>query len=164
MKTLLLGALAALALGSAASAETLQFPSDAPVASITVPEGWTGEETEAGGIQAFSPDETVSFYVDVAASESAEKVLTDAASFLDENGVTIDAASQQDGTGTINGMQAGLTSWNGQDENGPVKITLAAVTASPQNLLIITYWASQEGGETNDAAVQAMVNSLTPAP
>ncbi len=162
MKTLLLGAIAALALGSAASAETLQFPSDAPVASVTVPDGWTAEETETG-IQAFSPDETVSFYIDAAAAESGEKVLTDAASFLDENGVTIDTASQEDGTGTINGMEAGLTSWNGQDANGPVKITLAAVSASPETMLIVTYWASQEGGEKHDADVQAMVNSLTPA-
>ncbi len=48
MKKLLLACVFALSLPFSVSAAELTFPSDAPVASITIPDSWGPKETETG--------------------------------------------------------------------------------------------------------------------
>ncbi|MBP0685903.1 hypothetical protein J8J21_22925, partial [Mycobacterium tuberculosis] len=75
-------------------AATLTFPSEAPVASITIPNSWGPKETE-GGIDATSDDSAIYLSVDVADAKTSDKVISDAIDFLTENGVKIDDSTKQ---------------------------------------------------------------------
>lgn len=54
MRNLLLAAAAFLALATIAGAAGVKFPSEAPVAVITIPDGWTAKEDD-GALDVSSP-------------------------------------------------------------------------------------------------------------
>lgn len=161
MKRLLL-ALAAALLPAMAGAATLEFPSDAPVASITIPDSWKPTETESG-IEANSPDTAIYFSVDVATAKSSDKVISDAVDFLAENGVTIDTATQKTSEDTLNGMAMQNFDWDGTDANGPVSIGLSVASPDGERVLVITYWGTKGEQEKHAAALTSIITSLTPS-
>lgn len=162
MKLRLLATCAALFLASAAQAETLVFPSDVPVATISFPDDWSAEETESG-IQSFSPDEAISLYVDVATPEDSKTIVDNAIKFLTDNGVTIDAASLKESKDTFNGMEMSNLSYDGTDASGPVSIGLSFVQPSEEKLLVLTYWGTKGEQEKHAEALTSIINSLKPA-
>ena len=93
MRSTLLAAFAMLLLGTAAEAETMTFPADAPVASVDFPDDWESTDTGAGAATS-SPDGMVQFYLDIADGKTVESVVEEAITFLGENGVTVDPATQ----------------------------------------------------------------------
>lgn len=163
MKLRVLAAAAAILLSSAAArAETLLFPSDKPVASITFPHTWEASENESG-VEGFSPDEAISFYVDVATEKTSDKVIDDSIEFLKTNGVTIDNKSLRESTTTVNGMEMSVFGWDGQDAEGASSIVLALLQPSPGKLLMITYWGTQGEEKKYEDDVDSIVNSIKPA-
>ena len=110
MKSTLLAVLAALFLGSAAEAGTMSFPEDAPVASVTFPDDWDSVETDVG-VRSFSADSAVAFYLDIADGKSIETVIDGAMTFLKDNGVTVDEATQTSKDGNVSGMTASMMPW-----------------------------------------------------
>lgn len=162
MKSFVLAAGSALLLASAAQAETLTFPSDAPVASATFPDSWKAEENDSG-IQAFSPDDAVYFYIDVGDTETSEKVMETGIDFLKENGVTIDPDSVKEDTGTINGMEVHTLDWDGKDASGDASIGMAFLQPSPDKMLIITYWGTKGDEDKYSADLGAIMQSIEPA-
>ncbi|MBB4065049.1 histidine kinase [Gellertiella hungarica] len=162
MKKAIIAALL-LALAPAASyAGTLNFPSDAPAATITIPDDWKPEETDSG-IQAESPDGAIYMSIDVAGAENVEKVIQDAITFLKDRGVTVDPASQKETDNELNGMPVKNFDWNGKDENGDVSIALSLVQPSEDKLLVLTYWGTQGDQDKHNDAIVAMLASLKPA-
>ena len=111
-------AVAALLFPAASFAETLAFPSDKPVASITIPDSWNPEETDTG-IQATSSDEAIYLAIDVADAADAGKLVDEAIKFLDKNGVKVDESTQKQSEDTINGMKMMNFDWSGKDKDGP---------------------------------------------
>ncbi|TDK36912.1 histidine kinase [Rhizobium deserti] len=161
-KMLLAAAAAIMLLPSASFAETLTFPSDAPVAQITIPDAWEPEETESG-IQATSDDSAIYLSIDVADEKSTDKVIDDAVEFLESNGVKIDASTQKQSEDTFNGMKMANFDWSGTDKDGPASIGLSLVSPKPGKLLVITYWGTKGEQEKHGKELMAIINSLKSA-
>lgn len=162
MKTLLAAAMMALLMPCGSQAATLLFPSDTPVASITIPDTWNPEET-ATGIQAVSDDDAIYFSIDVAEEKTSDKVIEDAFAFFEENGITIDPATQKESEDKFNGMTMSNLDWSGKDKDGPVNIGLSFVAPKPDKLLVITYWGTKGEQEKHGPVLMEIINSLKPA-
>jgi hypothetical protein len=138
----------------------MKFPSDAPVASITIPDSWQPEETESG-VQATSSDSAVYFSVDVADSKSMEKVTSDAIDFLTKSGVTVDVKTQKETPVTeVNGLQMTTLDWDGKDGDGPVSVGMAFVASSGEKALVVTYWGTKGDEDKHDAEITDMMMSI----
>jgi beta-lactamase class A len=162
MKKLVFATFAALLLGSAAGAGEITFPSDAPVATLTIPDDWSPKETETG-VDATSPDDAVYLSADVADAKSTDAVVKDALKYLQDQGVTVDAASAKQTEGKLNGMPMFAVDWTGTDKDGPVSISLAAVTVSDANNLIFTYWGTKGDEDADQGTIGDILKSLKPA-
>ncbi|WP_170975769.1 histidine kinase [Rhizobium sp. FY34] len=148
--------------GAFAASKTVVFPSDAPVASIAIPESWSPEETETG-IEATSDDGAIYLSIDVADERTSDKVIDDAVAFLQGNGVNIDGSTQKQSEDEINGMKMANFDWSGTDKDGPVSVGLSVVSPKPGKLLVITYWGTKGEQEKHGPALLAIINSLHPA-
>lgn len=162
MKNLAIAAFAALLLSTAAHAGEMSFPSDDPVATITIPDSWNPKETETG-IDATSDDNSIYLSIDVADAKDTDQVITDAVKYLAGQGVTVDDKSAKQTTGKLNGMDATNVNWDGNDKDGPVTIGLAAVAANADKVLVITYWGTKGEQDKQAAAMGEIINSLKPA-
>ncbi|MCJ9753070.1 histidine kinase [Neorhizobium sp. BETTINA12A] len=161
-KILAAAALATMLLPSASFAATVLFPSAAPVAQITIPDAWNPEETDSG-IQASSDDGAIYLSIDVASAETTDKVIEDVFSFLGENGVTVDPATQKQSEDTFNGMKMINLDWSGKDKDGAVSIGVSLVAPKPDKLLVITYWGTKGEQEKHGPELVALISSLKPA-
>ncbi len=159
MKTILVAAGIVLLLTTAGQAATLKFPSEAPIAAITIPDDWDPTETETG-IEATSPDTAIYFAIDVADEKTSDKVIEDAVTFLEENGVTIDDATQKQSEEIINGMEMSNFDWSGTDSDGDVSIGLSVLSPSAGKLLVITYWGSKSTQAAHAQALLSIISSL----
>lgn len=162
MKKALLAALVLALAPVASQAGTLNFPSDAPVASITIPDDWKPEETESG-IQAQSPDDAIYMSIDVADGSNAEQVIADTFKYLEEQKVTVDPATQKETDATVNGMAVKNFEWSGKDETGDASIAVALVQVSADNLLVLTYWGTPGEQDKHGDAIVGILSSLKPA-
>ena len=161
MKTIFAAALFALSLPAISHAATLEFPSDDPIASITIPDDWEPTETDAG-VNANSADDAIYISIDVADEETSD-VVSDAVTFLQKSGVKVDTATQKESTETLNGMEMTNLDWSGTDDDGDVSIGLSFVSPKPGKLLVITYWGTKGMQEQHGPELQAIITSLKPA-
>jgi hypothetical protein len=146
-----------------AHAGTLVFPSDAPIASVTIPDAWGPKET-ISGIEAKSPDSAIYFSIDVATDKDMDKVIDDAVNFLTENGVTLDTATQRDsGDVEINGMNFGSIEFDGKDADGPVEISLGFASPAEGKMLVVTYWGTKATQDAHSADLGEILKSLKPS-
>jgi hypothetical protein len=163
MKTLLAAiALAAIFAPASSFAETLKFPSEAPIAEITIPDSWSPEETDSG-IQATSDDEAIYLAIDIANEKTSDKVIDDAFQFLKDNGVNVNGSTQKRSEDTVNGLAMLNFDWNGTDKDGPVNIGLSMVPVRADRMLVITYWGEKGKQETHADELLAIINSLKAA-
>jgi hypothetical protein len=161
MKTIVLAAMTALLLAGTAHAGEMKFPSDDPVASITIPDDWGPKETDTG-IDATSADNAIYLSVDVASAKETAATVQDAVKYLADQGVTVDDKSMKQGQNTLNGMPMFTVDWDGTDKDGPVSISLAAVTVGADNNLIFTYWGTKGDENKDQDAIVAILKSLKP--
>jgi hypothetical protein len=121
MKKALLIAVLVMAAPMLAEAKTLKFPSDAPIASIKIPDSWNPKETDTG-VDATSSDDAVYLSADVAELKSMDKTVTDAIDFLKEVGVTVDPKTlKETPVEEFNGMQMTTLDWDGKGRERPGK-------------------------------------------
>lgn len=155
---------AALAMSPfSAHAETLVFPSDAPIASVTIPDAWDPKET-ISGIEAKSPDSAIYFSIDVATDKNMDKVIEDAVKFLTDNGVTIDDTTQRDsGDVEINGMNFGSIEFDGKDGDGPVEVSLGFASPAEGKMLVVTYWGTKATQDAHSKDLVEILKSLEPS-
>jgi hypothetical protein len=162
MKPVFAVAVISLMLSSVAHAETLTFPSETPIAQITIPDSWSPAETESG-VEATSDDSAIYLSVDVADEKTRDKVIEDAIAFLQQNGVKIDGASQKQSDEKINGMDMTNFDWTGTDADGPVDVSLSLLSPKPGKLLLITYWGSKATQEKHARELLEIAHSIKPA-
>ncbi len=143
-------------------ADTLRFPSDAPIAQITIPGSWGPKETDSG-IDATSADSAIYLAVDVANAKTSDKVIDDAISYLEKNGVKIDVSTQKKTTEDLNGMELTNFDWSGTDNDGDVSIGLSVASPKPGKLLVITYWGTKGKQERHFDELQKIIGSLKPS-
>lgn len=162
MKKLFLAATTALmmvSLTTGAYAAKFKFPSDAPVAAVTIPDDWESGETESG-VEATSPDEAVYLSIDVADAKSIDGVMDDAVNWLDEQGVTVDASTSKKTEDKLNGKDIIYVEWDGKDKDGPASIGLAALVLNADTILVLTYWGTKGEEEKNTATIGNILNSI----
>lgn len=162
MKTIFAAAFVALSLSGAAQAATLEFPSDEPIASITIPDSWGPSETESG-IEATSDDGAIYLSIDVAESDTTDKVIDDVFAFLEDNGVKIDPTTQKQSEDKFNGMEMTNFDWSGTDKDGDVSIGVSLVSPKRGKLLVITYWGTKGEQEKHSKVLLDIISSLKPA-
>ena len=161
-KMIIAAAFATLLLPSASFAATLLFPRADPVAQITIPDAWNPEETDSG-IEANADDNSIYIAIDVASSNTTDKVIDDVFSFLAENGVKVDTSTQKQSEDTFNGMKMVNFDWSGKDNDGDVSIGVSLVAPKADKLLVITYWGTKGEQEKHGPELVALINSLKPA-
>ncbi len=163
MKKTLMIAAAFAVMPFIAHAETLVFPSDAPIASVTIPDAWSPKET-VSGIEAKSPDSAIYFSIDVATDKDMDKVIDEAVKFLTDNGVTIDAATQKDsGDVEINGMNFGSIEFDGTDADGPVEVSIGFASPAEGKMLVVTYWGTKATQDAHSTDLGEILKSLKPS-
>lgn len=163
MKKGLLLSLFTLMLPMQVHAATFLFPSEAPIASITIPDSWEPKETESG-VDATSEDAAVYFSADIADLNSIEKVTSDAVDFLQKNDVIIDEKSAKEtAVEEVNGLKMTTIDWDGKDKDGPVSIGLAFIQISDTKALVATYWGSKGEEEKHSDDVVKILASIKPA-
>jgi hypothetical protein len=89
--------------------------------------------------------------------------VTDAVTWLKDQGVTVDTATAKESKGKLNGMEAVNVDWSGTDKDGDVSISLALVAVTADKVLVITYWGTKGEQEKNGAAMNGIINSIKPA-
>lgn len=145
-----------------AHAETLKFPSEAPIASVKIPDDWEPKETESG-VDATSPDAAIYFSIDVASDKTMDKVIDDAIKFLVDNGVKIDENSKSDsGDVDINGMRFGSIEFDGSDADGPVDVSLGFASPREGKMLVVTYWGTKATQGAHQKEILTILQSLKP--
>ena len=162
MKRLFLAALFAVTLSSVSYAASVEFPSDAPVATIDFPDGWKPTETESG-IEAMPEDQSIYFSIDVAEKGTTDKIIDDVFAFLEKNGVKVDGSTQKKTDDKLNGLDISYFSWSGTDNDGAVNVAVALVSPKPGKLLVITYWGTQGTQEAHLPELETIMASLKPA-
>ena len=162
MKKTIAATVIAAFLPAVSYAATLNFPSEAPIASITIPDTWGPKETETG-IDATSDDEAIYISIDVADSETTDKVVEDAIAFLEKNGVKIDSSTQKESSEKLNGMDMTNLDWSGSDNDGDVSVGLSFLSPTEGKLLVITYWGTKGMQDQHGPELQAIITSLKPA-
>lgn len=162
MKKLLIASVFALSIPFGASAAELIFPSDDPVASVTIPDSWGPKETETG-VDATSEDGAIYFSIDVADAASSDKTTEIAIDFLTKNGVKIDPATLKESPETdVNGLKISSLDYQGTDEDGPVDVSIGFAAAG-EKVLIFTYWGSKETQDAHQKELGEILASLKPA-
>jgi hypothetical protein len=149
-------------MAGAAQAGEISFPSDDPVATMTIPDDWGPKETDTG-IDATSPDNAVYLSVDVADAKDTDATVQAAVKYLADQGVTVDEKSAKQDEGKLNGMPLFSVEWTGNDKDGPVTIGLAAVTVAADKNLVFTYWGTKGDEDKDSAKITEIMRSLKPA-
>ncbi|MFS8114040.1 histidine kinase [Rhizobium jaguaris] len=145
-----------------AHGETLQFPSEEPIAEVSIPQSWAPKETDTG-VDATSPDSAIYLSIDIASDKTIEKTIDDAVDFLVKNDVEIDAKSKHEFPDSVhNGMKMAHLEWDGKDKDGPVDVELGLFQASEHKILVVTYWGSKDTQDKHDEAMQKIMDSLKP--
>lgn len=162
MKKLLLASAFILAMPMAGFAATLQFPSDAPIATIDIPDSWGPKETETG-IDATSDDGAVYFSIDIAEATSTDETTNIAIDFLTQNGVKIDPATLKESPEIeVNGMKVSTLDYQGTDKDGPVDVSLGFAAPVGGKILVFTYWGSKDTQDAHSEEIVKMLSSLKP--
>lgn len=162
MKKLLFCALLTLILPAAASAKTFNLPSAGPVATVTLPDNWSPNETTTG-VEATSDDSGVYVSIDVANAAKAEDALKQTMEFLVKQGVTVDEASMQRQEAEINGMKMLVMTLKAKDKEGVAEVSILLLLPSPDKFLIFTYWGSPEAAKKHGNTLNGILTSIKKA-
>lgn len=154
-------ALAAFAfLPSLAMAETFPVPADDPIATVTIPDGWSPKAYD-GGVEATSDDGKIYVAIEQVAAEDVKSATEEGIKFFAKSGVAIDADSLKTRDIKIGGLPAFDLAFTGKDKNGPANISLTLVgTNAKSKFLLLYYWGSPDGEQANATALQAIANSI----
>ncbi|MCL6706365.1 hypothetical protein M8R20_05085 [Pseudomonas sp. R2.Fl] len=163
MKKILIAALLAVALPVSALAGTFNLPSDDDaVASVTIPDSWSPTEIEHG-VEAVSDDDAVYISLEVADEKSMDQLIEDIFSFLEDNGVEVDPATQGETENEINGMKMSVIEWEGKDGDGPVSVGVVMFSPKPDSLVLMTYWGTKGDQDKHSDDFVGILASLKPA-
>jgi len=150
--------LLALSLTAPALADTLKFPEDKPVASITFPEGWKAA-VKGDAIEASSEDGAVLIYV-ITANPAMFGPSNDKAFAMLK--VKPDFDTLKDSKSTLNGMNVAENKVDAKDAAGAtIKLTLTGIGVTKDKGLMVILRTPAE--VKNQEEITAIMNSITAA-
>jgi len=160
-KLLLTTALAITSLAASALAETYKLPKEEPAASITFPDKWE-VEAEEESINASSEDEEIYINIEIHDAESIEGAIEETFGYLKKNKVSVNKDSEKKTEFESNGMQVVDFSWDGEDKDGPCKISVTIAGVSDDKALVFLFWASPEGEKKHEKELGEIAASIKP--
>ncbi|WP_367873782.1 hypothetical protein [Luteolibacter sp. Populi] len=142
-------------------AEDYKIPKKDSVFSISFPEKWTvthGDES----VDAVTSDNAIQLYAQTDDADTLEESVTWAIDYLTKASVKIDADSQKDNEGKINGMKVGGLNWDGTDEDGACRVSLSFIELSDEKVITLLYWGSSAAEKEHAKELESILNSMKP--
>ncbi|HEX8373158.1 MAG TPA: hypothetical protein VF585_10290 [Chthoniobacterales bacterium] len=143
-------------------AADFNIPEEDSIAKITIPDDWKSEEFD-GGVESNSEDGSVYLAVEATESTTAAAAMEEAFAYLKKKGVTVDEKSAKQEELKLNGFDVVDISWDGKDEDGPCKVSVAVIAITEDKGLLLTYWTTPEGEKENLKEIQSITNSIKKA-
>jgi hypothetical protein len=162
MSRFLISSVAALLMFPAfAQAKTFPIPSDSPIATINIPDGWEPHEYD-GGVEGTSKDGGVYLAVEAVQGTDVAQVTGEGIEWFAKQGVKIDPKSMKSEDTKLGGLPAFDLSFKGRDKDGPTEVGMTLVkTNANDRFLLIYYWGSESAQKDNAGDLQKIVESLT---
>lgn len=155
----------AIALGAglpssqAALAGSLTITGADPVAVVTIPDDWPNSKI-ARGIQIKTPDDEIYVWFELIAPGEMDAVQKEHDGYFDKEGVKITGSSETSKQ-EINGRAWSFTELRATSKDGPSIIRYVAINPNVAGkIILMTYWASEDGHKEHDAAMTKMFNSI----
>ena len=148
----------ALGLVTPSVAEDFKMPEKKPVVSVTFPDSWKPEETDAG-VQGQTKDTAVYMAIEASRSEKGMNAIIDGTfDMFKEHKVDVDKSTKKESTKTIAGQEASVMTFTGKDEDGPTTVSLTIFTVK-DTVIVISYWATTAKEAKYSDAVDKLVSS-----
>ncbi len=160
MKLLLISLALALAIPGVGYAKTFKIGEGTPVASIMIPDSWSPEEID-NGVEGTSKDGETYVAAEVVAAKDISVAVDDGLKYFMKNGVKIDPATLEKKELKMNGYDAVDLQGKGTDKDGPTHVSLTLVIISGENIVLLTYWGTATGEESNGKDLNAIASSIT---
>lgn len=165
MKTLL-GALAlAVALAGpaaigAAMAGAVAITAAEPVAVVTIPDDWTQSKVERG-VQIQTPDEEIYIWFELVPADQIDALQKEHDAYFAREGVKFTGATETL-TREVNGRPWSFTELKATSSDGPSIVRYLAINpkVASGKIIMMTYWASEEGHVAHDKAMKAVIDSI----
>lgn len=131
-----------------------------PVATVTIPDDWTHGKI-ARGVEIKSPDEEIYLWLELIAPGEIEAVQKEHNAYFEKEGVTITGASETVKS-EVDGRAWSFTELKAKSSDGASIIRYIAINPNVASgkIVMLTYWASEEGHKEHDAVMGKMVSGI----
>lgn len=132
-----------------------------PVATVTIPDEWTGRKITRG-LEIKTPDEEVYLWFELIAPGEIDSVQKEHNTYFEKEGVTVTGASETK-KAEVNGRAWSFTELAATNKDGPSIIRYVAINPNLASgkIIMMTYWASPEGDKTHDAAMTKLIEGIS---
>jgi hypothetical protein len=162
MRALLLTAVLVSFVSGPALAKTFKLGDAKPVASIMIPDSWKPEEID-DGVEGTSKDGETYVAAEVVAAKDIKTAIDEGLAFFKKSGVKINPDTLQKKEQKMSGFDAVALEGKGTDKDGPTHVSLTLVIISSENVLLLTYWGTATGEESNGADLNKIAASIKAA-
>lgn len=159
MRTILITIALIVTLPISSFAKTFKLGDAAPVASIMIPDSWSPEEID-NGVEGTSKDGETYVAAEVVDAKNIDEAVEDGLKYFLKNGVKIDPATLEKKEGKMSGFDSVTLQGKGTDKDGPTHISLTLVIVSGEKIVLLTYWGTATGEESNDADLGKIASSI----
>lgn len=131
-----------------------------PVAVVTVPDGWEQSKVERG-VQIKTPDEEVYIWFELVPADQLDALQKEHDAYFAREGVKF-TGSTETMTREVNGRPWSFTELKATSSDGPSIVRYLAINpkVASGKIIMMTYWASEEGHVTHDKAMKALIDSI----
>ena len=155
----LLIATAVLAAPIGALAKTYKLGGQRPVASITLPDAWSGDVAD-GGVESLSPEKDIYFSAEIVAAEDLKSAGQDLAKTLKEQKIQLKQESRKVAPITIAGMQGATIAWDASDAEGPTQVHMVVLKAKPDKEVVLLRWGDEAAEKAHAVEIDGIVKSV----
>lgn len=154
-------AVAAMIAAMPAMAGPLTLTAADPIATVTIPDEWSGKKITRG-LEIKTPDEEVYLWFELIAPGEIDSVQKEHNTYFEKEGVTVTGVSETKKT-EVNGRAWSFTELAATNKDGPSIIRYVAINPNLASgkIILMTYWASPEGDKTHDAAMTKLIDGIS---
>ncbi len=152
--------LAGLPMSGPARAGAVVITAAEPVAVVTIPDDWTQSKVDRG-VQIKTPDEEIYVWFELVPADQLDALQKEHDAYFAREGVKFTGATETL-TREVNGRPWSFTELKATSSDGPSIVRYLAINPriASGKIIMMTYWASEEGHVTHDKAMKAVVDSI----
>ncbi len=159
MKRLILAFVLTLAIPGLGSAKTFKLGDDKPVASIMIPDSWSPEEIDQG-VEGTAKDGETYVAAEIIDAKDIKSAIDDGLKYFQKNGVKINPDTLEKKEAKMGGFDAVTLQGKGTDKDGPTHVSLTLVIISGEKIVLLTYWGTATGEESNGEDLSKIAASI----